>query len=793
MNPANPFPSQTDHALAWEALAREIAAQSENISEAPTTPPAQPGELTVIGSGIESVGFILGDEELIRAADAVFFCVSDPATAVWIKSIRPDAYDLYVLYDNSKVRYTTYMQMAEAMLHFVRQGKKVTAIYYGHPGIFVLPTHRAIMIARREGHRAEMRASVCALDCLCADLGVDPSQPGMQTHEATGMLIRGCAPDTTLHVVLWQVGLIGEMGYRRKGYLNSNFSIFINFLQQHYGEDYPVTNYVASRYPTIPSTIETYPLSALHDPKIQTKVTGISTFYLAPKDTVEVDQAMLAKLGLLKPGQAVRTPSGPLREIGRYGVRERKAFQAFEKFHVPKDFFWQEDTAASRFIIALRQDFSLRELYQSNPATALSESVFPGLTPRERALLSKRDSGSIQVAAKGVGIVTASNQAFLSALFTQKPFLSQVLRLFRNTKLEDMVNVLPEWSASQGYPAEWARLRSDIDVTSRNRLFPWTGAYQTETGRLILLKGDKDKAKLFIDGKPVRRFSFGQGVLQWKADTSNGENGYLKCDVDIYGKRRWVGYIWPEGDAAQAKQVLTAVEGEPGRGHVSESIGRYARPNATGSDLLSLEVAETPSRGRHINVWLNGQELSGPLIYTKGILTAGSRKFTLTRSGGTNPEAWVTQDKLPAALTGNYTVNTAGGGGLKSFSAGADGILINGSIPTKVEQHYGQVSWTGGPLSCPSGQVTLLLDAVVLYPGLFGSVDPGNGKLQKCFGKITPPPDLHRPEPEFGLSPQAWGHLVSAVATGEWYFWQQWEKAKLAAQLVNTTLAKLLP
>ncbi len=148
------FPTQDAHARAWESLARAIAAAGAGISEdPPAAPPPQPGSLTIIGSGIETLGFTLGDEQLIRSADAVFYCVADPATVTWLKEIRPDAYDLYVLYDDGKVRYTTYMQMTEAMLHFVRQSKRVVAIYYGHPGIFVLSTHRAVLIARRRGTR----------------------------------------------------------------------------------------------------------------------------------------------------------------------------------------------------------------------------------------------------------------------------------------------------------------------------------------------------------------------------------------------------------------------------------------------------------------------------------------------------------------------------------------------------------------------------------------------------------------------------------------------------------------
>jgi hypothetical protein len=160
----------------------------------------------VIGSGIEAAGFTAADEMLIRDADEVFFCVADPATSVWIKARRPDAYDLYVLYDDSKLRYLTYMQMTEAMLHYVRQGRRVVAIFYGHPGIFVLSTHRAVIIARREGHRAVMRAAVSALDALCADLGVDrASQVCRPSRRPTCW----CVAVASIHACTWWSGRSG--------------------------------------------------------------------------------------------------------------------------------------------------------------------------------------------------------------------------------------------------------------------------------------------------------------------------------------------------------------------------------------------------------------------------------------------------------------------------------------------------------------------------------------------------------------------------------------------------------
>ena len=790
MNPT-PYPSQEQHAQAWAALARAIAATVDQIGEMPPTQaPARPGELTVIGSGIESVGFTLGDEDLIRSADAVFYCVADPATVVWLKTVRPDAYDLYVLYDDSKVRYTTYMQMAEAMLHFVRQGKKVTAVYYGHPGIFVLATHRAIQIARREGHQAQMRPAVCALDCLCADLGVDPCHPGMQTHEATDMLIRGRAPDTSLHVVLWQVGLIGEMGYRRQGYLNQNFSVFIAYLQQHYGADYPITHYVASRYPSIPATIETYPLAALHDPQTQTKVTGISTFYLAPQHTVEANPAMLARLGLLKPGQTLRPADGPLREIGGYGERERKAFAAFAQFQVPQGYQWQKDTPASRFIIALRQDFSLRERYRRDPLNTVAEASFVGLTLRERSLLASRDAGSVQIAAKGSGIVSAENLAFLRALYTQSPLSVQLQRLLQANSHGDARQQVETWATGQGYPLDWARLRTDINLAGRNRLFPWVGAYQTEDGRLVMLTGDGSKAKLFVDGRRVRRFSYRHGALHWQADAAGGGNGFLRTDASPQGRRRLVGSLWSDGVSA-ARPSLTVREGAPGREHLSQAVGCYVRSGVKPS-TLDIEVVETAERGRHLRVALDGAELAGPATCAGRVLTVAGQRFMLS-AGPANPDAWVLQDALlPTALVGCYPTSTAGGGGLQSFAIGPDGIHVNGVEPKSLRRRGGSVQWSGGPPACPSGQVNLLLDPVTLYPGVFGSVETVEGPSRKCFGLLPPPTDLRRVEPEFGLSGPAWAQLVAASAQGAPFFWHQWQKARLAATLVNA-LAKWLP
>jgi len=163
------YPTPEEHARRWEELAREIADSKQHLSE--QAGDGKKGSLIVLGSGIQGVSFTMGAETYLRMADKVFYTVSNPPTQVWLHKLRPDAFDLYVLYDDTKPRYHTYVQMSEAILHYVRKGMRVVTVFYGHPGIFVFSTHRSIAIARREGHYAVMKPGISALDCLCAGAG----------------------------------------------------------------------------------------------------------------------------------------------------------------------------------------------------------------------------------------------------------------------------------------------------------------------------------------------------------------------------------------------------------------------------------------------------------------------------------------------------------------------------------------------------------------------------------------------------------------------------------------------
>jgi hypothetical protein len=363
----------------WSALAREIYRRDYSREDK--------GRLVVLGSGMSFIDFTRDADAEIRSADHVFHCMYDKLAQAWIGKIRPDSYDVRILYGSDIDRYCTYVRMAEALLHYVRKGKKVVAIYYGHPGIFAMPAHRAIHIARSEGHEAIMRPGVSALDYLVADIGFDPALPGLLTFEATDMLLRRRRIDPTLHVVLWQVGVVGEFQFSPGGFENKGFDLLVDTLRDTYGGDWEVTHYIAPQYVGIEPLIERFTIDKLGDPEVRRRISSLSTFYIEPQQTVETDAEVSVALGHSKPGEPVGTPSR-LYAYKRYSPRERTAIKQFGEFEPPAHYSLASYSPEVEFMLTLSSDLELQARYRSDPEGVVNDERFPDLSERTRKLLA---------------------------------------------------------------------------------------------------------------------------------------------------------------------------------------------------------------------------------------------------------------------------------------------------------------------------------------------------------------------------------------------------------------------
>lgn len=255
------------------------------------------GALSVVGLGIAGPAHATPEATgAVDAAEKRLHLLADPLTRAWLLDRHPDAEDLSDAYDVAKPRADSYEEMVERILAPVRRGRRVCAIFYGHPGVFAYPPHEAIRRARAEGYAARMLPGVSAEDCLFADLGVDPSDTGCASYEATDFLLRRRRFDPTAALVLWQIGLVGVEDVRLADLWSAEgLTVLTETLVETYPADHEVVVYEASTLPITPPKIVRVALAAL----TRAPVTAISTLYVPPLEERDTDLAMARRLGLL--------------------------------------------------------------------------------------------------------------------------------------------------------------------------------------------------------------------------------------------------------------------------------------------------------------------------------------------------------------------------------------------------------------------------------------------------------------------------------------------------------------
>jgi uncharacterized protein YabN with tetrapyrrole methylase and pyrophosphatase domain len=255
------------------------------------------GSLAVVGIGIRIAGQITPEaRSYIEQADKLLFLTADPVSYGWLIELNSTAESLHSFYNSDKSRLSSYHEMVGHILSYVRQGLDVCVASYGHPGVFAYPMHEAIRTARSEGFIATMLPGISAEDCLFADLGVDPGETGCQSFEATDFLVFKRKFDTSSPLILWQVGLVGVLGYKDQSSLwsLSGLRILLEYLQEYYDPNHQVIVYEAAQYPVCKPITDRVALIEVPT----AKVTPLSTLYVPPKASASPDSVMIERLGI---------------------------------------------------------------------------------------------------------------------------------------------------------------------------------------------------------------------------------------------------------------------------------------------------------------------------------------------------------------------------------------------------------------------------------------------------------------------------------------------------------------
>jgi uncharacterized protein YabN with tetrapyrrole methylase and pyrophosphatase domain len=236
-----------------------------------------PGSLALIGTGIRTRHLTPEARAEIGAADELLYLAAEPVHVAWLETLHPRAASLGRHYVAGRDRADAYAAMVEAMLAPARAGRRVAAAFYGHPGVFVTPSHAALARAREEGIPARMLPAVSAEDCLFADLGLDPGRTGCQSYDASHLLRRRPPLDTGALVLVWQISVARE---RRAVTEPSRAGLvaLAERLLEHYPPGHEVVVYEASPYAAADALVERLPLRELG----RHEVTPLATLVVPP-------------------------------------------------------------------------------------------------------------------------------------------------------------------------------------------------------------------------------------------------------------------------------------------------------------------------------------------------------------------------------------------------------------------------------------------------------------------------------------------------------------------------------
>jgi hypothetical protein len=269
--------------------------------------------LIVVGTGIRVIGQMTTESiAWIKVSEKVLYVAYDPIAGDIITGLNPSAESLGGLYVEGKPRRETLHQMVERVMECVRAGKRTCLVCYGHPGAFCWPGHEAIRQARLAGYTARMLPGVSAEDCLFADLGLDPATTGCQSYEAMDFLTNDRQSDPRSLLILWQIGVVGDLEFTAKGYKHRALPLLIERLCRVYSPDHEVIVYVAPIQWGGEAIVERVPLGQL----TRARLSASSTLCVPPGRATRPAVEVYKRLHLPLPEE---------HQAGRKAISRRKA------------------------------------------------------------------------------------------------------------------------------------------------------------------------------------------------------------------------------------------------------------------------------------------------------------------------------------------------------------------------------------------------------------------------------------------------------------------------------------
>ena len=246
--------------------------------------------LIVAGTGIKFLSHLtIETKACIEKSDCVLYLLNNPAIRNWIKKNNNNSKSLEFLYNTSRTRNENYLSIARYVNDVLDKTTITCLIMYGHPVYLADPSMYTINIAKKNGHEVYVLPGISSIDCLFADLVIDPSTFGYQVYEATDFLIHQRKFDTSSHLIILQATMIGIKTNFQSHSQELGLEMLTKYLLKKYSEKHKIILYEAAQYPMMKPKLHEINLIDLPNHRLPL----LTTLYIPPERLKKKNQLLV--------------------------------------------------------------------------------------------------------------------------------------------------------------------------------------------------------------------------------------------------------------------------------------------------------------------------------------------------------------------------------------------------------------------------------------------------------------------------------------------------------------------
>ncbi|MEO0624847.1 MAG: SAM-dependent methyltransferase [Pseudomonadota bacterium] len=239
-------------------------------------------DIHILGLGIRNIDHVTREtEHLVASMNEVLFVDTGIATEPWLRSLCPRVTPLFgESYVTGGHRLSAYHHMAARVVDAALARAPVAFAMQGHPLVGVTAPGLIRRLADALGLSVETHPGISALDCLFAELGLDPMRGGLQLFEATDLLLRRRPVDATVPLLVCQIGSVESCLYSQRISRPERFERLRAHLLRVYPETHAVEALYVSPHPLVPTERIPFALGQIGD--VAARLHAGHTLYVPP-------------------------------------------------------------------------------------------------------------------------------------------------------------------------------------------------------------------------------------------------------------------------------------------------------------------------------------------------------------------------------------------------------------------------------------------------------------------------------------------------------------------------------